>query len=183
MTITGPATTATTASWVQPSPLGPLSVTTGPGGVRSVGFGAARFASAGTGQEPGPPDAAVADAFDAYFAGELRALDSLAVDLSGRTDFGRAVLVALRELGRGRLTSYGELAAAIGRPAAARAVGQAVGANPVPIVIPCHRVLATGGSLGGYSGGLDIKRRLLTHEGWPAQPTGAAATPTPSLPR
>jgi O-6-methylguanine DNA methyltransferase len=167
----------TTTSWVQPSPLGPLSITTTPAGVRSVWF-------AGTGQESGPPDTVVAQAFGEYFSGDLQALDSLPVDLDGRTDFGRAVLVALRALGPSRLTSYGELAAAIGRPAAARAVGRAVGANPVPVVIPCHRVLAAGGSLGGYSGGLDTKRWLLAHEGWLPQPTVVASgTPAPTRPR
>lgn len=156
-------------SWMQPSPLGPLSVTVGPSGVRRVWFSA-------TGEESGLPDAGVADAFDAYFAGDIAALDALAVDLSGRTDFSRAVLMALRDIGSSRLTSYGELAAAIGRPSAARAVGRAVGANPVPLVIACHRVLAAAGALGGYSGGLDVKLRLLAHEGWLLEEARIATT-------
>ncbi|HUR24308.1 MAG TPA: methylated-DNA--[protein]-cysteine S-methyltransferase [Acidimicrobiales bacterium] len=156
--VAGEAGAPATCCWMQRSPFGPLSVTVGPSGVRRVWFSA-------TGEESGPADAGVADAFDAYFAGDVGALDTLPVDLEGRTGFVRVVLLALREIGPGRLTSYGELAVAIGRPAAARAVGQAVGSNPVPIVIACHRVLAAGGFLGGYSGGLDIKRRLLGHEG------------------
>ncbi len=159
---------AATASWVQPSPLGPLSIT-----ATAVGVSRVRFTAAG--QEPGCPDSAVAEAFDEYFSGDLQALDSLSVDLGGRTDFSRAVLVALRDIGPAGLTSYGELAAAIGRRGAARAVGRAVGANPVPVVIACHRVLAAGGALGGYSGGLDTKRWLLRHEGWLPQPTGVAS--------
>lgn len=165
------------ASWSQPSPLGPLSITTSPAGVRRV-----RFTPAG--DESGPPDTSVAEAFHRYFAGDVVALDSLAVDLDGLSPFALDVLAALRHLGASRLTSYGELAAAIGRPTAARAVGRAVGANPVPVVVPCHRVLAAGGSLGGYSGGLGTKRWLLAHEGWSPQPTGAASGAlTPSLPR
>ena len=159
--------TMPTWSWMQPSPLGPLSVTVGPSGVRRVWFSA-------TGEESGPPDAGVAGAFDAYFAGDITALDALPVDLGGRTGFSRAVLLALRGIGPTGLTTYGELAAAIGRPGAARAVGRAVGANPVPIVIACHRVMAAAGSLGGYSGGLDIKRRLLAHEGWLLGAAGVA---------
>ncbi len=166
-TLAQPTATATTC-WMQASPLGPLSITAGAAGVSRVWFSA-------TGDEFGSPDNTVADAFDAYFAGDLGALDPLPVDLGGRTDFSRSVLLALRDIGPSRLTSYGELAAAIGRPSAARAVGRAVGANPVPLVIACHRVLAAGGALGGYAGGLDIKRRLLAHEGRSPQPTDAAS--------
>ncbi|MEO7837239.1 MAG: methylated-DNA--[protein]-cysteine S-methyltransferase [Acidimicrobiales bacterium] len=161
-------TTTTTATWLQPSPFGHLSITTTRVGVHRVLFG-------GDPAESGSPDAGVAEAFDAYFSGDTSALDSLPVDLGGRTEFSRAVLTALRAIGPSRLTSYGELAGAIGRPAAARAVGRAVGANPVPILIACHRVLAAGGCLGGYSGGLDTKRWLLAHEGWLAQPTGVGS--------
>lgn len=167
-------TTTTITSWVQPTPLGALSISAGPTGVRRVWFSA-------THEEPGEPDAGVADAFRAYFAGDMGALDALPVDLDGRTDFSRAVLMALRALGPSRLTSYGELAAAIGRPSAARAVGRAVGANPVPLVIACHRVLASGGSLGGYSGGLDLKRRLLAHEGWLLDGARIASTETAAI--
>jgi O-6-methylguanine DNA methyltransferase len=87
------------------------------------------------------------------------------LDLSGGTEFQRRVWNALREIPSGQTKSYALVAQAIGRPKAMRAVGQACGANPIPVVIPCHRVLAAGGKLGGFSSGLDWKRKLLTREG------------------
>lgn len=81
------------------------------------------------------------------------------------TAFQQAVWSALREIPYGRTAGYGDIAAKIGRPAAARAVGQANGANPLPVFIPCHRVIAADGSLGGYSLGLEAKRVLLRLEG------------------
>ncbi len=81
------------------------------------------------------------------------------------TDFQQAVWRELRRIPLGQTLSYGEIAAAVNRPRGAQAVGQACGANPIPLLIPCHRVLAVGGKLGGFSGGLDWKRRLLTIEG------------------
>jgi len=86
------------------------------------------------------------------------------LDLSGGTTFQRKVWEALRQIPAGRTKSYGQLAAALGRPGAARAVGSACGANPIPLLIPCHRVLAAGGGLGGFSGGLHWKRQLLARE-------------------
>ena len=86
------------------------------------------------------------------------------LDLTG-TDFQKSVWNALRKIPAGRTKSYGEIARAIGRPKAVRAVGGACGANPVPVLIPCHRVLAADGKTGGYSGGLDWKRDLLALEG------------------
>jgi len=80
------------------------------------------------------------------------------------TPFQQAVWAALRRIPRGESRSYGELAAAIGRPAASRAVGAAVGRNPISILVPCHRVLGKDGSLTGYAGGLALKRRLLLAE-------------------
>jgi methylated-DNA-[protein]-cysteine S-methyltransferase len=88
----------------------------------------------------------------------------LAVDLYG-TPFQLDVWQVLQAIEPGRTTTYAAVAQAVGRPRAVRAVGQAVGANPVAIVVPCHRVLATGGGLGGYGGGLALKRRLLALEG------------------
>lgn len=82
------------------------------------------------------------------------------------TPFQRAVWEALLRIPPGETRSYGRLAIAIGRPRAARAVGQACGANPIPVLVPCHRVLAGSGGLGGFSGGLDWKRRLLAAEGF-----------------
>ena len=101
-----------------------------------------------------------------YLTGERTAFDA-PVDLSGLTAFQRQVLQAVSRVPRGKVVSYAELARRIGRPRAARAVGQALGRNPVPLVIPCHRVLASDGSLGGYSGrgGVRTKRALLQLEG------------------
>lgn len=86
------------------------------------------------------------------------------------TAFDRAVWSALSAIPWGRKLSYGEVASAVGKPGAARAVGGACGRNPIPIIIPCHRVLLSGGFIGGYSGGAGIKERLLTIEGIPYKP-------------
>ena len=107
--------------------------------------------------------AALRRRLEAYFAGELEALDEIPVDPPG-TEFQRKVWQALRRIPPGRTVSYSELARAVGFPSAVRAVGTANGRNPVPIVIPCHRVVRSDGSLGGYGGGLDRKRWLLDHE-------------------
>lgn len=87
------------------------------------------------------------------------------LDLSIGTEFQRAVWRRLRRIKFGQTTTYAELADATGKPGASRAVGNAVGANPLPIIIPCHRVLAAGHKLGGFSGGLSRKRKLLRIEG------------------
>ncbi len=93
------------------------------------------------------------------------------VDANGRlrivggTAFQRAVWEQLLAIPRGETISYAELARRVGRPGAARAVGQAVGSNPIPLLIPCHRVVASGGGLGGFGGGLPMKRALLRQEG------------------
>lgn len=113
---------------------------------------------------PSADPAGAARALRAYFRGRLDALDGIEVDLAG-TPFQRRVWAALRRIPAGRTLSYAQLAATIGRPAAVRAVGTANGRNPVSLVVPCHRVIATGGGLGGYGGGLDRKRWLLAHEG------------------
>lgn len=111
-------------------------------------------------RRPSPAAAALAD----YFAGDPKALDTVVVATPG-TDFQRQVWAALRTIPVGRTISYGELAARIGRPAAVRAVGLANGANPIGIVVPCHRVVGSNGRLTGYAGGLERKRWLLAHEG------------------
>ena len=103
-------------------------------------------------------------AVEAYFDGALTALDALEVETGG-TPFQREVWAALRAIPVGRTTSYGALAASIGRPKAVRAVGLANGANPVGIVVPCHRVIGADSSLTGYGGGLQRKLWLLRHEG------------------
>lgn len=99
----------------------------------------------------------------AYFDGDRTALDSIPVAAHG-TPFQQQVWRALRKLRYGETTTYGALAAAIGRPGAARAVGLANGSNPVAIIVPCHRVVGADGTLTGYGGGLDRKRWLLEHE-------------------
>lgn len=98
-----------------------------------------------------------------YFA-RGRAVFEVPLDLEAVTEFQRSVYDELLKVGHGRLTTYGELAEAVGRTELARAVGQAVGANPIPIVIPCHRVVAADGRLGGFSGGLSAKVALLAIE-------------------
>jgi O-6-methylguanine DNA methyltransferase len=87
------------------------------------------------------------------------------LDLSVGTEFQKRVWNALRKISCGKTKSYGEIARAIGKPRAVRAVGGACGANPIPVLVPCHRVLAANKKLGGFSGGLDWKRNLLAREG------------------
>ena len=103
-------------------------------------------------------------ALEAYFGGDLAALATVPVAFSG-TAFQREVWGALCEIPVGQTLSYGALAAKIGRPKAVRAVGAANGANPIAIVVPCHRVIGADDSLTGYGGGMDRKRWLLRHEG------------------
>lgn len=99
-----------------------------------------------------------------YFAGRRTAFPDK-LDLNSATPFQHEVWRAAQMIPWGETRSYGWLAGRIGRPGAARAVGQALGRNPVPVVVPCHRVLAAGGGLGGFSGGLAMKRYLLRLEG------------------
>ena len=105
----------------------------------------------------------ITQALDAYFEGDLRALDDLPV-ATGGTSFQRDVWSALRTIPPGTTKSYGQIARDVGRPAASRAVGAANGANPIAIVVPCHRVIGADGTLTGYGGGLPRKRWLLDHE-------------------
>ncbi len=101
---------------------------------------------------------------DEYFDGSRRAFE-LAQDWTLMGAFGRTVLGATYEIPYGGVLCYAEVAAEAGSPRGSRAAGNALGSNPIPIVVPCHRVLRTGGSLGGYGGGLDRKRYLLELEG------------------
>jgi methylated-DNA-[protein]-cysteine S-methyltransferase len=125
---------------------------------------------------PGPArDLAIRarDGVEAYLAGEPVALEDFAIDLADRSAWDRLVTEGVRSIQRGEVASYGEVASRIGRTGAARAVGGAVGRNPVGLLVPCHRVIAGDGSLGGYGvaawGGreaaLDVKRGLLAIEG------------------
>jgi methylated-DNA-[protein]-cysteine S-methyltransferase len=108
--------------------------------------------------------AAVRDPLEAYFAGDIAAIDLVRVDTNG-TPFQRSVWAALRAIRSGTTVTYAELAARLGRPTAARAVGLANGSNPVGIVVPCHRVIGANAQLTGYAGGIERKRWLLSHEG------------------
>lgn len=99
-----------------------------------------------------------------YFAGDISALEHIPLLLEG-TPFQKTVWAALRRIPAGQTWSYAELASQTGNAKACRAVGSANGRNPCGLVVPCHRVIAADGSLGGYSGGLDVKRWLLRHEG------------------
>lgn len=144
------------------SPIGPLTVVVDDAGALTHVLFAGQA----------PPDGAAADAercaaaatqLREYFAGERRRFD---LPLAPRgTPFQRAVWDALGALPWGETLDYGSLAARLGRPGAARAVGRANATNPIPVVIPCHRVVGRGGALTGYAGGLDAKRALLALEG------------------
>jgi methylated-DNA-[protein]-cysteine S-methyltransferase len=106
----------------------------------------------------------IRQALQAYFEGDLTSIDMLPC-FTGGTQFQRNVWAALREIPVGQTWSYSDLAIHIGSPKAVRAVGMANGANPIGLVVPCHRVIGADGSLTGYGGGLDRKRWLLQHEG------------------
>ena len=107
---------------------------------------------------------ALAAALEAYFAGDIAAPQAIDCRLAG-TPFQRSVWSALRRISGSTTTSYAALARGIGRPTAVRAVGHANGANPISVVVPCHRVIGSNGALTGYGGGLARKRWLLAHEG------------------
>jgi methylated-DNA-[protein]-cysteine S-methyltransferase len=165
-----------------PAPWGPIHVATTPRGVLSIAiltpfepFRADAERRSGLGLEPGSSrllDRAVAS-IGAFLEGAPRAFDGLPLDLADRRPWDRLVLDGVRRLQRGEVTSYGRLARMVGRPGAARAVGGAVGRNPIGLAIPCHRVIAGDGSIGGYGGDwfgsreqlLEIKRELLAREG------------------
>jgi len=111
----------------------------------------------------GPAPEAVKTAVESYFAGDVRALNGLKVRTGG-TDFQREVWAALRAIPPGETRSYAQLASAVGRPRAMRAVGLANGSNPIGVIVPCHRVIGANGTLTGYAGGIERKRWLLAHE-------------------
>ncbi len=121
---------------------------------------------AGIALRSGPARSAASEALARYFAGDLLALNPLAVEPGG-TAFQRTVWRALRGIPPGTHRTYAQLAAQIDRPAAVRALGHANGANPISLVIPCHRLVGADGSLTGYGGGLARKAWLLAHEGCP----------------
>ena len=120
--------------------------------------------SNGTGKSAAVHLKAARAALGAYLNGKVRSFD-LPLDLEGQPRFRRKVWEVLQTIPYGRVRSYGWVARKVGKPKAARAVGGACGANPVPLLVPCHRVIAGDGSLGGFSGGLGVKKRLLRLEG------------------
>jgi len=125
--------------------------------------------------------AGAASALRVYFSGDLAALDRVTVDTGG-TEFQREIWAALRRIPVGTTISYSTLAARVGRPLAVRAVGAANGSNPIPVIIPCHRVIAADGTLCGYGGGLDRKQWLLLHEGAIAKDTRQVSVPSSQSP-
>jgi methylated-DNA-[protein]-cysteine S-methyltransferase len=142
------------------SPIGPLGLVASDVGLRAVLFDGRRIRAEGV----SPVLAEAARQLDAYFDGELVTFD-LPLELHG-TEFQRRCWLALASIPYGRTVSYGEQARRLGLGSdAARAVGAANGSNPLPIVLPCHRVIGANGSLTGFGGGLHVKRFLLEHEG------------------
>ena len=150
--------------WRQPSPFGDVTVVVSERGVREISL---------PGDDQPDGDLGVADALvkrqlDEWFVGKRHAFD-FTIDLDGVEGFRRTVLETLAHgVSWGEIVTYGELAGMAGRPRAARAVGSAMRDNPLPFVIPCHRVVAAGGRIGGYGGGRNavaLKRKLLEREG------------------
>jgi len=179
-----PRTGASTsvALWAAPlhrhvftTPLGPVLLAASDAGLAGLWFEGQRHDPAaawkGLGHQAPRPAHPVLQAAEeqlqAYFDGRLTRFD-LPLDLSHGTHFQRQVWQALTAVAHGQITTYSELAARVGTPQAARAVGAAVGRNPVSIIVPCHRVLGAHGALTGYAGGLARKRALLQLEGLPA---------------
>jgi O-6-methylguanine DNA methyltransferase len=150
------------------TPDGPFTIIERGGAVVASGWTADAVALAarariGAGDiEPG--DCASAPAVFAWYAGDDAALEAVRVEQAG-TDFQMAVWGALREIPRGAVRRYGELAVALGSPGASRAVGAACGRNAVALFVPCHRVVGASGALTGFAWGVDVKRSLLAREG------------------
>jgi methylated-DNA-[protein]-cysteine S-methyltransferase len=146
------------------SPVGPLTIAGTDGVVHHLRMDAQSYPPKGQDAWRNDDDSfgEAVDQLHAYFAGELRAFD-VPLHLDG-TEFQQRVWRALLEIPFGETRTYGALATRVGAPAAARAVGLANGHNPIGIIVPCHRVIGADGSLTGYGGGIDRKRRLLEHE-------------------
>ncbi len=168
--MTSPSTT------IIDSPIGPLQVSAEDGALTHVFMDAQRHAPPASLSQSWREDrtalAGVVEQLEAYFGGELTDFD-LVLRPDG-TPFQRAVWGALQTVPYGETSSYGAIAAQIAHPNASRAVGQANGRNPIAIIIPCHRVIGSAGSLTGYGGGLDRKQWLLAHERKVLEGRGAA---------
>lgn len=145
-----------------PSPVGPITIVASSTAVVAIHLGDASPLPGSRPDDAHPIVAAAAAQLDAYFAGRRRAFD-LPLGAAG-TPFQQGVWRALCTIPFGATCGYGELAARLGRPSAARAVGAANGRNPIAIVVPCHRVIGKDGTLTGYAGGVAIKQWLLDHE-------------------
>ena len=154
--------------WVE-TPLGMMYLAIHDGALREAGFVETWARPVVSPDEADENDdlsvdaARVRDSVSAYFAGDVEALDEIEIDPEG-TDFQRAVWQAIREVPAGQTASYQEIARAVGKPTAYRAVGTATGRNPVGIAVPCHRIVRSDGGLGGYGGGLHRKEWFLDHE-------------------
>ena len=167
-------TTTVQTRWA--SPLGPMILAASPAGLVGTWFDGQRHlpdVSAWPVQDDHPLLRATAAQLGAYFDGTRDTFD-VPLDLGGGTPFQQAVWQALLRIPRGQTLTYGRIARDLQRPDAMRAVGAAVGRNPVSVIVPCHRVLGASGALTGYAGGLDRKRHLLALEG---ADVAAAATP------
>ena len=138
------------------TPLGNVEIVTAAGRLRELGFTRSRPTQTHADR--------IAGEIQEYFEGRRTDLRDIPVDLSDCTPFERRVYEATRRIPFGKVATYGQVARAIGQPKAQRAVGQALGKNPIGVVIPCHRVVAADG-LGGFTGGLEHKKKLLRHEG------------------
>lgn len=157
-------TTRTTYFTTMPSPVGELLLTSNGDALTAVYFEDPKYGPTST-DGCIRDDAVLAEArrqLEEYFRGDRTDFD-LALAPAG-TDFQRSVWRALTEIPFASTTSYGRIASSIGKPSASRAVGAANGRNPISIIVPCHRVVGSGGDLTGYGGGLDRKRWLLDHE-------------------
>ena len=177
-----------------PTAIGPCGITWSPHGICGVQLPEttaartrARLLRAWPGAQCGPiphPVQRVIDDIVALLAGERRDLQHAVLDLRALSDFQRRVYAIVRAIAPGQSLSYGEVAALCGEPGAARGVGHALGCNPFPLVVPCHRVLAAHRRSGGFSapGGVAMKLRLLQLEGWTGGGGSAASPATLALP-
>jgi methylated-DNA-[protein]-cysteine S-methyltransferase len=156
------------------TPIGPLTLVGSHAGLRAVLF-AGQATPPGALVAAGPLLDTAARQLREWFAGTRTAFD-LPLDLDGATPFQRRAWLALAAIPYATTRSYGEQARVLGAPRAARAVGAANGRNPLPVVLPCHRLVGADGSLTGFGGGLGVKRALLAHEAATAARAGAAGT-------